>query len=270
MTDVRREVLERFHDHLHDAWRRLTLSIPGGWIEDRAGLTCMATRSTSPYFNLALSGSDLEDPRSALDGALDRYGQAGLPWLLKLQPDRDRDLVAHAQHHGVGFEEQPVYRISARSWDDPAPRPTASLSVVVAGRDTIGDAVRCFTEAFEADPVDVGRELGPNLLTVPSFTLFVGYLSDEPVATSMLATTPSVGLAGVYSVATRPSHRSRGFGTALTRAAVLAARAQGYDTVVLEPSPMGAPMYRRMGFEPFGTYLEAVMQRATDRDRSRV
>jgi predicted acetyltransferase len=42
-------------------------------------------------------------------------------------------------------------------------------------------------------------------------------------------------------------------------AALVAAREQGYDTAVLEPSPIGAPMYRRMGFEPIGTYLEAIM-----------
>jgi ribosomal protein S18 acetylase RimI-like enzyme len=79
------------------------------------------------------------------------------------------------------------------------------------------------------------------------------------VATSMLATSPSVQLAGIYSVATRPAHRGRGFGTALTRAALLSARAAGYDSAVLEPSPEGAGMYRRMGFEPLGTYLEAIM-----------
>jgi predicted acetyltransferase len=104
----------------------------------------------------------------------------------------------------------------------------------------------------------VRRELGPNLLRIPTFTVLVGYVADEPVATSLLATTADVGLAGVYSVATRPLHRGRGFGTALTRAALLEARASGYDTAVLEPSPMGAPMYRRMGFEPFASYLEAV------------
>jgi ribosomal protein S18 acetylase RimI-like enzyme len=259
MADDGREMLQRFHVHLNDAWRQLALSTPGGWVGESGGLTCMATGSTSPSFNPAYSGANLVDPQSALDGALDRYRSAELGWLLKLQPELDREMAAHAQRRGVEFEEQPVYRISMRAWADPAPRPTASLAIVAAGRDTIDDAVWCFAEAFEADPEDLRRELGPNLLTVPSFTVFIGYLSGEPVATSMLATTPGVQLAGVYSVATRPSHRGRGFGTALTRAALLAGRAQGYDTAVLEPSPMGEAMYRRMGFEPFGTYLEAVM-----------
>jgi GNAT superfamily N-acetyltransferase len=219
----------------------------------------MATGSSSPSFNLAIPGPDLHDPRAALDGAVVRYRTAELPWLLKLQPELDHQLVAHARRRGVDLDEEPVYRISLRPWAVRAARPTAALEIVTAGTDTIDDAVRCFADAFDADPADVRRELGPNLLTIPSYTVFIGYLSGEPVATSMLATTRRVHLAGVYSVATRPPYRGRGFGTALTSAALHEARAQGYRTAVLEPSPMGAPMYRRMGFEPFATYLEAVM-----------
>jgi ribosomal protein S18 acetylase RimI-like enzyme len=259
MADDRSGMLRRFHGHLHDVWRRLSLSIPGGWVADACGLTCMATGSRSPSFNLAISGANLLDPRAALDGALDRYRDAELPWLLKLLPDLDHALVAYAQRRGVAFDEEPVYGISIRPWAVQAPRATASLSIVTVGEATIDDAVRCFADAFDADPEDVRRELGPNLLTIPSFTVFIGYVSGEPVATSMLATTRSVRLAGVYSVATRPAHRGRGFGTALTAAALVEARARGYDTAVLEPSPMGAPMYRQMGFEPLGTSLEAAM-----------
>jgi GNAT superfamily N-acetyltransferase len=260
MADDGGEMLQRFHAHLRDVWRLLALSIPGGWVEDSSGLTCMATGSTSPSFNPAYSGANLVGPQAALDGALERYRSAGLRWLLKLQPDLDGEMVAHAQGRGADFDEEPVYRISLSTWVDSAARPSPSLSIVVAGSGTIDDAVLCVAEAFEADPDDVRGELGSNLLTVPSFTVFIGYLSGEPVATSLLATTPGVGLAGIYSVATRPPFRGRGLGTALTAAALSAARAQGYEIAVLEPSPMGAPVYRRMGFEPFGTYLEAVME----------
>jgi ribosomal protein S18 acetylase RimI-like enzyme len=259
MTDDRNLILQRFHGHLHDVWSRLALSVPGGWVEDSNGLTCIATGSNSPSFNLALSGATALDPSVALDSALERYRRAGLAWLLKLQPGLDDEMVAHARRRGIDFDEEPVYWMPIGAEALTAPPAPASLSIVAAGEETIDDAVRCFSEAFEADPADVRRELGPNLLTVPSFTVFIGYLADEPVATSMLATSPSVQLAGIYSVATRPAHRGRGFGTALTRAALLSARAAGYDSAVLEPSPEGAGMYRRMGFEPLGTYLEAIM-----------
>ncbi len=260
MGGDRGELLQRFHGHLHDVWCRLALSVPGGWVEEASGLRCIATGSSSPSFNLALSGETLRDPRVALDAAHDRFGGVGLRWLLKLHPELDREMVVHAQHRGLELDAEPVYGMPIGSWAATAVLPSAApLSVSVAGQDTIDDAVRCFAEAFDADPAAVSRELGPNLLTVPSFTVFVGYLAGEPVASSMLASTRSVDLAGIYSVATRPTHRGRGFGTALTAAALRAAGEQGYDTAVLEPSPSGAPMYRRMGFEPLTTYLEAVI-----------
>ncbi len=260
MGGDRRELRRRFHGHLHDVWSRLALSIPGGWVEEAGALTCIATGASSPSFNLALASGARGDPREALDAARDRFSGAGLRWLLKLQPDLDHEVVVHARRRGLDLDEEPVYWMPIRPGAATAPLSSAApLSVSVAGRDTIDDAVLCFAEAFDADADAVSRELGPNLLTIPTFTVFVGYLSGEPVASSMLATTRSVGLAGVYSVATRPDHRGRGFGTALTAAALAEAAQQGCDTAVLEPSPSGAPMYRRMGFEPLTTYLEAVI-----------
>ena len=260
MGGARGELLRRFHGHLHDVWARLARSVPGGWVEEASGLTCIATGSDSPSFNLALSAEGLTDPQVALDAAHDRFGAAGLRWLLKLQPELDREVVVHARRRGIDLDEEPVYALPIRPWAATEALASASpLSIVVASTATIDDAVHCFADAFDADPGEISRELGPNLLTVPTFTVFVGYLAGEPVASSMLATTRGVGLAGIYSVATRPAQRGRGFGTALTAAALAEAAGQGYDTAVLEPSPSGAALYRRMGFEPFTTSLEAVI-----------
>jgi hypothetical protein len=65
-------------------------------------------------------------------------------------------------------------------------------------------------EAFDADPDDVRRELGPNLLTVPSFTVFIGYLADEPVATAMLGPTPGVTHQAVEAVRRWWQQRAQG------------------------------------------------------------
>ncbi len=260
MTGDRSDLLRRFLGHLDDVWSRLARSVPGGWVEEAGGLRCIATGSPSPSFNLALASEHRRDAQVALDAAHDRFAEAGLRWLLKLQPEFDHDLVDQARHRGIELEEEPVYAMPIRPWAATMTQVWDSpLSINVVGSETIRDAVACFAEAFGADPDAVVRELGPNLLTIPTFTVFVGSFEGEPVATSMLATSRRVGLAGVYSVATRPAYRGRGFGTALTAAALAAADEQGYETAVLEPSLSGAPVYRRMGFEPVGTTLEAVI-----------
>ena len=54
---------------------------------------------------------------------------------------------------------------------------------------------------------------------------------------------------GVFGVTTIASARKRGYGTAMTRAAIFAA--SGLPSV-LAPSPEGEKLYQRLGFRPVG------------------
>ena len=55
-------------------------------------------------------------------------------------------------------------------------------------------------------------------------------------------------VAGVYAVGTLRDARRQGVGTAATWAAVAAGRALGSETIVLQSSAMGFPVYEAMGF----------------------
>jgi ribosomal protein S18 acetylase RimI-like enzyme len=52
-------------------------------------------------------------------------------------------------------------------------------------------------------------------------------------------------IAGVYVL---PEHRGAGLATELTREVVAAARARGVRKIVLHPSALAEPLYRRLGF----------------------
>lgn len=88
--------------------------------------------------------------------------------------------------------------------------------------------------------------------TDPAVGLLVGYRDDRPVAASRLACLGET--AEITGVRTRPEERRRGFGTAMTWAAVGEAAARGCPTIMLNASPLGFPIYRRMGFVPVCSY----------------
>lgn len=75
---------------------------------------------------------------------------------------------------------------------------------------------------------------------------YVGHIEGRPVATATLFF--AAGVAGIYFVSTVPTERGRGVGSAITRAAMIAARDNGFATAVLGSSPMGQRVYERLGF----------------------
>ena len=88
----------------------------------------------------------------------------------------------------------------------------------------------------------------------PRVRFWLGSVAGEPVATAWSSV--SDGLVGIYGVATKRSMRGRGYGTAVTRAAI---DARADLPAYLQATVMGLPVYERMGFERVG--LCSVWQR---------
>ena len=86
------------------------------------------------------------------------------------------------------------------------------------------------------------------------FHMFLGCLDGEDVAVAASFVTDD--MAGVYNVAVRPDMRRRGFGEAITWAAIAAALGQGARHACLGASDMGYPVYARMGFETRYEYIK--------------
>ncbi|MGL5866242.1 MAG: GNAT family N-acetyltransferase [Dermatophilaceae bacterium] len=79
-----------------------------------------------------------------------------------------------------------------------------------------------------------------------------GWCDGRLVATAAVST--DVGVAGVYTVATLPGYQRRGYGGAVTAAALAEGRRQGLRVGTLQATAAGHPVYQRMGFADLGTF----------------
>jgi hypothetical protein len=95
--------------------------------------------------------------------------------------------------------------------------------------------------------------LNERLLALPQVRAYSGLVDGEVVATSILVATGAV--AGIYWVATGELHRGRGYGEALTWAAVGGGREFGCTIASLQASKVGRRVYERMGFNHVYDYL---------------
>jgi ribosomal protein S18 acetylase RimI-like enzyme len=103
--------------------------------------------------------------------------------------------------------------------------------------------------------VEFFARTAPRVLAADCSTrLLVGYCDGRPVCTAEVHL--HAGLAGLYNITTLKSHQRRGFGTAVTTAALQVASQLGADAAVLQASEQGEPLYRSLGFRAFSEVTE--------------
>jgi ribosomal protein S18 acetylase RimI-like enzyme len=213
------------------------------------------------YLNLVLgTWTSDEEVDAVIERTIEQVGGPGRPFTWSVWPSnrpaglRDRLLAAGFQALGDG----PLMTLDLTVAELPAEPPDGLRIERVTDRDVLREAGEAAMPPAGGSENEVeAREkfhrayealiLGPD----PEMQYFAGRVNGRIVATSAIYT--GTGLAGVYAVGTVPDARGRGYGRALTAAALLEGRRLGFARAALLSSELGFPVYRRLGFETVGT-----------------
>jgi GNAT superfamily N-acetyltransferase len=202
-------------------------------------------------FNQAI----LKTPRYKLARTLERmfdfYGRAKVPFRLHVMID---DAVITSELLARGFSrvlDLPCMVFQGARCEAPD---VPGLHIgTVRDDEGLADFQRVAFEGF-GYPVEIAPvALTSDLIALPHFSAYVGYVNGEPAACSATITTGEV--TGIYWVSTLAGHRKLGLGAALTAHAANEGLTRGAKAVCLQASKMGFPVYQRIGFSHPRTYL---------------
>jgi GNAT superfamily N-acetyltransferase len=238
------------YNFMHSIASFAATSKTGAVLENR---DMLLTNTGAPVaeFNQAF----LKRPGYKLDRTLDRvlayYEQAGLPFRLQF-PSEYAEVGPRLEARGFtrgepvpGMVLSPLALRELQA-DDLTIRQANDAAV-------LADFQRTAFESF-GYPIELAAlALTEDLMRLPHVALFVGYVGSEPTCCSLLVVTGD--MAGVHWVGTREGYRKRGFGAAMTAYAAQVGAERGCRVASLQASPMGAPVYRRIGFTTVRQYL---------------
>jgi GNAT superfamily N-acetyltransferase len=191
--------------------------------------------------------------RAHIESTVRYFRRLRLPFLWAIGPG-DRPANLREELLAAGFSEawSPAMAVDI----DNVARFTRAPELTIKPVSSAAE-LRIFTQTLNAGDFLASEEIEralPHLLQSsrsvpwdePDLRCFVGYHDGQPVASS--ARFLSNGVVGIYGVATVPAARRKGFGAAMTIAALEDGRSLGYGVGVLVATKMGAPVYERLGF----------------------
>jgi ribosomal protein S18 acetylase RimI-like enzyme len=254
-------LLEALDRHERDVSEAFTLAL-GGYVEDRPDMLVYVTGLPAHFANGVkaprLRPADVGDRIEAVSALL---RSAGVPGAWALGPlATPSDLGERLEAAGLTRHDIPMMAADMDRLGLDRADPAGLQIRRVEGAEDHQAWLRVMGQGFGMDEGDTetidqtARVMGYDANA--QWVRFVGVVAGAAVASSGLMVFG--GPAVVYNVATVPTARRRGFGEAMTRAALRYALGLGYRVAALGTSDMGRSVYERMGFRDVGVLRQYV------------
>ncbi len=239
-------------ENLASTWALLGRAV-GADVVEVGPLTLVAIGVPIAFFNGAFLRTATDEPDRLIASAIDFFGERGLPWLLWVRENVAPSILEAGRRAGLrdvggppGMGLMPIPQCP--------PAPTELTIEIATTRGALIEHAAVLRDGFGMPQNVVDQLIRPGLLDEPRAAAFVGRVDGTPVSSSLLAVSGTT--AGVYNVATPEQFRGKGYGEALTWAAIAEGARRGCTHSVLQASPSGYPVYRRMGFTDIGRYVQ--------------
>jgi GNAT superfamily N-acetyltransferase len=239
---------------LVEAFTTLYAALDGARVEKRvASRLFLCPAVPIPLFNALVVFEEGPDAAAAgLAPAMVEVEKLGLPFGVLLRADAAPAVEAEARRLGLSaIELIPAMVLGAGELRD---RGSAGLRIVrVRERADLNRALSVMAAGFEAPAALFQPLYQPAIAELPGMSTYLALVDDEPVSTAV--SLRSGRGVGIFNVATPPNFRGHGYGTAVTARAAEDGLAAQAELAWLQASPMGEPVYGRMGFRRVDTHL---------------
>ena len=225
-------------------WRSMTDACRDGSWESSDGLLSASTGLPVAPFN-GVWGEVRDVEVAPVLAAVDRFRAGDLPWNLQLRPGYPEALGSELADRGLVVTADIPFMVLTDLAAAEAPHGTTAIRSV----DTFADldsALRLIEEGFGMPPELTRAALPVRALLASGCTTWVVGAGGEDVSTALGVL--DADQLGIYNVATPERHRGAGHGAAVTARAVTDGFARGATTAYLQATPIGRPVYERLGF----------------------
>lgn len=222
----------------------------GGAVWEEDGILLAAGPHANPFVNFVLRTDPRVDPQDVLNCAARFFRDRGHAYTLITRATAEDGALTQAAS-GAGLTEllsPPAMILERRPEDRPPPEGVTIRRVTDAAgiADMASVAARSWVTYGIPPEVPEAVFAMREAFRAPHIAVAVAYSGDSPISGALVLL--SHGIAGIYWVSTPPEQRGRGLGEACTRAVTNIGFDLGARLVSLQASPMGDPIYRRMGF----------------------
>jgi GNAT superfamily N-acetyltransferase len=240
---------DRLYDVLVSAAERLAGRLDRAEFERGDGY-CFMSFPTFPIRDVNGLWADTDDAAPHLEAARDKADELGTPFAVMTRAGRTPAVEEAARELGLTNEIRiPGMTVTPAGLQSP---PSDVQVIRVETADGLAQALAVGASGFGVPDELVASLYALEVAELEGLRYYLARADGRDVSTAVGFTIDST--VGIFSVATPEDHRGRGYGAAITAHAVRDGFATGADLAGLQSSPMGEPVYRRLGFREVELY----------------